>query len=66
MSAPLFDAQYRRMGILRTRTDIGGTGPVPPLGDRLGVDAMSLGERPQALLTILYCSGIAAVALTLP
>ena len=30
--------------------------PLLPLGDRLGVDAIALGERPQALLTILYCS----------
>src|SRR5262245_56162996 len=30
--------------------------PVLPLGDRLLVDPVALGQHPQALLTILYCS----------
>jgi hypothetical protein len=39
-----------------TRADVHPILPAPPLGDRLGVDAVPLGENPQALLTILYCS----------
>ncbi len=31
-------------------------GPIPPLGDGLRVDAMPPGQRPQALLTMLYRS----------
>ncbi len=30
--------------------------PLLPLGDSLGIDAVACGQRPQALLTILYCS----------
>lgn len=44
------------MGILGTGSHIGGATPAPPLGNRLGIDPVPLGQRPQALLTILYCS----------
>lgn len=47
----------------RVIAQFGGAGPhigraasAPPLGNRLRVDPVPPGERPQALLTILYCS----------
>src|SRR6516162_4808743 len=50
------DSQNRRSGALRARRKIGDGRPLLPLGDRLGVDPVPLGKRPQALLTMLYCS----------
>jgi len=44
------------MRILGARPDIGNAASAPPLGDRLRVDPVPFGQRPQALLTILYCS----------
>ena len=35
---------------------VGHCGSLLPFGNRLGIDAVALGERSQALLTILYCS----------
>src|SRR5215204_2778685 len=40
----------------RPRRAICGGIPLLPFGDRLRVDAMALGQGPQARLTILYCS----------
>jgi len=68
----LRDAQHRRMGILGAGPHIACATPAPPFGNRFGVDPVTLGQRPQALLTILYCSTvcialrIAAVVLALP
>ena len=50
------DGEHRGMSILRAGSHIGSVTPAPPLGDRLRVDPVALGQDPQALLTILYCS----------
>ena len=50
----LFDAQHRRMGILRPRRQILDRRTF--LGDGLLVDPVALGQNPQALLTMLYRS----------
>src|SRR5271163_2922496 len=50
------DGQDRRSGLLRTCRQIGRRRPRLPLGDRLRIDAVALGQRPQALLTMLYRS----------
>jgi hypothetical protein len=49
------NAQHRGMHILGAGPHVGSAAPTPPLSDRLGVDPVPLGQRPQALLTILYC-----------
>src|SRR5688572_6659658 len=48
--------EHRGMRCSRSRRAICGGIPLPPFGDGLGVDAMALGQGPQARLTILYCS----------
>ena len=48
--------QHRRMRLLWPCGAIGHRRPFLPFGDRLLIDTVTLGERPQALLTILYCS----------
>jgi hypothetical protein len=50
------DRQDRGPAFFRAGRDIGDRYPLFPFGDRLLVDAVSLGERPQALLTMLYRS----------
>src|SRR5918997_6745895 len=52
----LLDRQHRRSGLTRASWQIGVGGALPPFRDRLLVDAIALGERPQALLTMLYRS----------
>jgi hypothetical protein len=52
----VLDGQDRRSWLLRTRRPIGRRGPVLPLGDRLLVDPVTLGQNPQAFLTMLYRS----------
>src|SRR5215204_4772113 len=50
------DRQHRRSGFSRASWQIGMRGALPPLRDRLLVDAIALGERSQARLTMLYRS----------
>lgn len=45
-----------RLRFLRAGLKIGDRGPLFPFGDGLRVDAVALGEGPQALLTMLYSS----------
>src|SRR5271168_1622185 len=52
----VLDRQDRRSWLLRPGRQIGHRGPILPLGDRLLVDPMTLGQHPQALLTMLYRS----------
>ena len=52
----LFDAQHRRMGLLGAGRQILDRRALLPLGDGLLVDPVTLGQNPQALLTILYRS----------
>ena len=49
----LVDLQHRGFGILGPGRQIGNRGPLAPLHHRLLIGAMPLGQRPQALLTIL-------------
>lgn len=51
-----FRGQHRRLRVFGTRRKIGNRCPVPPLRNCLLIDAVALGQRPQALLTMLYCS----------
>ena len=48
--------QNRGLRFFRTGRKISNRGPRLPLGDGLLVDAVALGKRPQALLTMLYRS----------
>ena len=52
----LFQGQHRRMRLFRSGRKIGHRCPLFPLRDGLLVDPIALGQRSQALLTILYCS----------
>src|SRR5688500_16687205 len=52
----LLDRQHRRSGLSRASWQIGVGGALPPLRDRLLVDAIALGERSQARLAMLYRS----------
>ena len=52
----VLDGKHRRLGFLGTRREISDGLAFLPLRDSLLVDPIALGERPQALLTILYCS----------
>ena len=52
----LLDRQHRRPRFLRSGRQVGHRAPLPPLGDGLLVDPVALGQRPQALLTMLYRS----------
>src|SRR5918995_564708 len=52
----VLDRQNRRLRLARPCLAIGRRGPLLPLGDGLRVDAVALGELPQALLTMLYRS----------
>src|SRR6516164_1392915 len=52
----LLDGHDRRPRLLRACRQIGDRGPRFPLGDGLRIDAVALGQRPQALLTMLYRS----------
>ena len=45
-----------RSRLLRPGCQIGDRRPLLPLGDGLLADPVALRQRPQALLTILYCS----------
>ncbi len=50
------DGQDRRPWFYRTRRQIGRRCPSFPPGDRLLIDPMTLGQNPQALVTMLYRS----------
>jgi hypothetical protein len=52
----LLDRQDRRFDVLRAGWEVAEGGTLLPFGDRPGVDAMVLGQHPQALLTMLYRS----------
>ena len=52
----LLDGKHGRFGVLGACREIGDGLAFFPLRDRLRVDTVALGERSQALLTILYCS----------
>ena len=52
----LLDTQHRGFGFLRPRRQIADGSAFLPLGNRFGVDPVTLGKGPRALLTILYCS----------
>ena len=48
--------EHRGAGVCRAGSEVMDRASLPPLGDRLRIDAMPPGQGPQALLTILYCS----------
>ncbi len=50
------ERQHRGSRFPRAGRQIGNRRPLLPFGDGLLVDPVALGQRPQALLTILYCS----------
>src|SRR4051794_23419115 len=52
----ILDRQHRRLRVFRPGGQIGDGGSLLPLGHGLLVDAVALGELPQALLTMLYRS----------
>src|SRR5664279_2824864 len=52
----LLGRKYSRLGFFRPCPQIGDRRSLLPFRDRLLIDPVSLGERPQALLTILYRS----------
>jgi hypothetical protein len=52
----LLERQHRRLGILGASRDILDRTASFPLDDGLLVHPVALGQNPQALLTILYCS----------
>src|SRR5271154_3484451 len=52
----VFDRQHRGFRFFRTSRQIGDRATLLPFGDGLLVDPVVLGQRPQALLTMLYCS----------
>src|SRR5271165_2450279 len=52
----VLERQHRRMRVFRPGALIANRGPLLPLGDRLLIDAISLSEGSQALLTTLYRS----------
>lgn len=52
----LLDGKDARFGFPRACREIGDGLAFLPLRDSLLVDPVALGERSQALLTILYCS----------
>src|SRR3954470_24234233 len=52
----ILDRQHRRLRVFRPGGQIGDGGSLLPLGHGLLVDAVTLGELPQALLTMLYRS----------
>jgi hypothetical protein len=52
----LLDGQHRRLWLLRAAAPIGRGRPLLPFSNCLRVDAVALGKRPQARLTMLYCS----------
>jgi hypothetical protein len=52
----LLDGKHGRFGFFGACREIGDGLALPPLRDSLLVDPVALGERSQALLTILYCS----------
>lgn len=52
----LLDGKHCRFGFPGTCREIGDGLTQLPLRDSLLVDPVALGERSQALLTILYCS----------
>jgi hypothetical protein len=52
----LLNRQYRRLRFLWSGRQVRHRGPLPSLGDGLLVDAVALGQRSQARLTILYSS----------
>src|SRR6266404_5536036 len=52
----LLDRQHRGLRTFRAGRQIGDRAALLPLGDGLWVDAVALGQRPQARLTMLYRS----------
>src|ERR1700730_12550164 len=52
----LLDRQHRGFRALRSGRQIGDRAALLPLGDGLRIDAVALGQRPQARLTMLYRS----------
>ena len=46
----------RRLGLFRAGRKVSDRLPLLPFGDGLLIDSVTLGERSQARLTILYCS----------
>ena len=50
------DGEHRRSRLFRSRRQVGDRGPPLPLRDGLLVDPIAFGQRPQALLTMLYRS----------
>src|ERR1700741_2807523 len=52
----VLDGQHRGLGIFWPGLQIGDGAALPPFGNGLGIDAISLGKVPQALLTMLYRS----------
>src|ERR1700678_4481840 len=52
----VIDGQHRGLGISWPGLQIGDGAALPPFGNGLGIDAISPGKAPQALLTMLYRS----------
>ena len=48
--------EHRGAGVCRAGSEVMDRASLPPLGDRLRIEAVSPGQGPQARLTILYCS----------
>src|SRR4029077_4438545 len=52
----VLDRQDGRLGLLRTGWQVGDRAALLPLGDGLLVEPVTLGQRPRALLTMVYRS----------
>src|ERR1700712_2400293 len=52
----VFDGQHGRFRVFGAGRQVCHRTALLPLGDGLGVDAVALGQHPQALLTMLYRS----------
>ena len=52
----VLDRKHCRLRVLRSGLQISDRAALFPLGDGLGIDAVSFGKAPQALLTMLYRS----------
>ena len=52
----VWGGEHRGAGVCWAGSEVMDRASLPPLGDRLRIDAVSPGQGPQARLTILYCS----------
>src|SRR5215217_6064928 len=49
----VLEREHRRLGLLGSGGPVGNRATLLPLGDGFWIDAVALGQRPQALLTML-------------